>query len=305
MRGRIVLSWIMVVLVGMTVPLSLAALWVRSELLNTERYVATVAPLVDDPAIVEGVSTRAAGALTEALGVGTRIEDALPEVGAVVGPALADAFNGWMEGVVAQVLESDLFARVWMGANRAAHQAFVRVVTGPHEGGAATINEQGTLVLDLNPVFAMVKDRLAQSGFTGLDRLSLDNLSLQYELFTLEAIPGARKAVETLQTLAWVLPVVAILAAVAATMTAGKPRIWIRRVFAAVAIGSLVLWLVLAWVGSSYLADTPAAAAAFETIASLLLTAAKVATAIGVVGWLVALVFLRPRAAEVSGVSPP
>jgi hypothetical protein len=72
-----------------------------------------------------------------------------------------------------------------------------------------------------------------------------------------------------------------------------------------VAIGSLALWLVLAWVGSSYLADTPAAAAAFETIVSLLLTAAKVATAVGVVGWLAALLFLRPRPAEVSEELPP
>jgi hypothetical protein len=213
---------------------------------------------------------------------------------------VADAFNGWVEGVVNEVVSSDQFATVWTGANRAAHQVFVRTVTGPHEGGAVTANEEGTLILDLNQIFAMVQERLAQSGINALAGVSLGGLQLQYELFTLEAIPRARQAVETLQTVAWVLPVVALLAALAAIFTAGNPRRWLRRVFAATAIGSLVLWLVLVWVGSSYLADMPAAAAAYGTIISRLLTAAKVATGVGAIGWLAAFLFLRPRPPAVS-----
>lgn len=279
--------------------MALAALWVRAELLNTDRYVETVAPLVEEPAIVDGISARAADALTEAAGVGTRIEDALPQIGAVVGPALANAFNDWVEGVVARVVSSDQFASIWSGANRAAHQVFVQVVTGPREGAAVTVNEEGTLVLDLDPVFAQVKDRLAQSGITALDGLTLDNLQLQYELFTLEAIPKAREAVSLLQTVAWVLPAIAVLAALGATFAAGNPRKWLRRVFGAVAVGSILLWLALAWVGSSYLADTPGLAAAYETIASRLITGAKIAAGVGVVGWLGAFLFLRQRS-EVS-----
>jgi hypothetical protein len=80
-RWRTIVTTLLIVVACVLAPLGVVAVWARNQVTNTDRYVATVAPLAEDPAIqqaitdqitaqvftyidVKGLTTQAVNALT-------------------------------------------------------------------------------------------------------------------------------------------------------------------------------------------------------------------------------------------------
>ena len=72
-RWRTVLAWILLVSAVVLTPITLTAVWVRNELLDTNRYVETMAPLARDPRIQTAIATR----VTNEIFADQRVQDAL------------------------------------------------------------------------------------------------------------------------------------------------------------------------------------------------------------------------------------
>src|SRR5262245_5983143 len=108
---------------------SVVAGFVRGQLLNTDRYVETVAPLVRDPAVQDAIAARLTDVIVTQLNL-TRLTqqlaDALEQRGAptqldgLVGPAV-NGLTSFIHDQVRTVVASDQFADVWNTANRVAH----------------------------------------------------------------------------------------------------------------------------------------------------------------------------------------
>ena len=63
-------------------PLSVVAVWAKNQVTNTDRYVATVAPLADDPAIQNAVADRVTAEIfsyLDVVGITNQAVDALAE----------------------------------------------------------------------------------------------------------------------------------------------------------------------------------------------------------------------------------
>ena len=87
-KGWTVLSVVLVVLVGVLVPLSVVAVWTKAELLDTDRYVASVAPLATDPKVQEQVIARVSEAVSKSVDM-QKLRADEPPVPALVGPITA------------------------------------------------------------------------------------------------------------------------------------------------------------------------------------------------------------------------
>jgi hypothetical protein len=57
-RWRTILATLLIVVACVLAPLSVVAVWARNQVTNTDRYVATVAPLAGDPAIQRAITDR-------------------------------------------------------------------------------------------------------------------------------------------------------------------------------------------------------------------------------------------------------
>jgi hypothetical protein len=150
---------VMIVLSCLMTVAATVAVWARAEVLDTDRWVATVGPLIDEPAVVDALSTRAAIAIVDGLDLENRIRDALvniqqlpDQIGALAAP-ITDAIEGRIKTRVTQVLETDQAQQLWVEINRVAHTAIVNVLTGNTREGISV--ENGTVTLDLIPVIAL------------------------------------------------------------------------------------------------------------------------------------------------------
>src|SRR5512133_2624783 len=273
--------WRTIVAVCVLAPLAGVAVWARNQVTNTDRYVRTVAPLASDPAIqaamadqittqiftyldVQGLTNQTVDALA-ARGLRPQVADQLR---GFAGP-LASGIQSFARTEVDKIVQSQAFADAWIQANRVAHDALVKTLTG--QGGEAVTVEGDTVNLNLAPFIETVKARLVASGFSLAARIPQVNAS--FVLLDVKNLTQVRSAFDLLNTLGIWLPIIAIVLLGIGVVVAKDHRRALVGAAVGVAVAMVALALSLAVFRTIYLDAIPAqvlphdaAAAASDTI---------------------------------------
>jgi hypothetical protein len=217
-RWRTILAVVLIVVGCVLAPLAGVAVWARNQVTNTDRYVRTVAPLASDPAIQQAIADQITTQIFTYLdvrGLTNQTVDALAERGlrpqvanqlrGFAGP-LASGIQGFVRTEVDKIVQSQAFADAWVQANRVAHQALVKALTG--QGGEAVTVEGDTVTLNLAPFIETVKQQLVAGGFGLAARIPEVNAT--FVLFDVKNLTQARSAFDLLNTLGIWLPIIAI-----------------------------------------------------------------------------------------------
>jgi len=201
-RWRTIVAVVLIVVGCVLAPLAGVAVWARNQVTNTDRYVRTVAPLASDPAIQRAVADQITAQIFTYLdvqGLTNQTVDALAERGlrpraadqlrGLAGP-LASGIQGFVRTEVGKIVQSQAFADAWVQANRVAHQALVKTLTG--QGDGAVTVQGDTVTLNLAPFIETVKARLVEGGFDLAARIPEVNAS--FVLFDVKNLTRARSA---------------------------------------------------------------------------------------------------------------
>jgi hypothetical protein len=298
-RWRTIVATLLIVVACVLAPLSVAAIWTRNQVTNTDRYVTTVAPLADDPAIqaaitdqittqvftyidVQGLTNQAVDALAERGGLSPALADQLRALAVPI----ANGVQSFTRSQVARVVQSDAFADAWVQANRVAHQELVAALTG--EGGGSVTVENDTVSINMAAFIQTVKQRLVDSGFSVAARIP--EVDASFVLFQSEDITRARSGFNLLNTLGVWLPVIAIVLLVLGVYVAKDHRRALIGAGIGIAVSMVVLALGLAVFRSIYLDAVPAtvlphdaAAVLYDTIVRFLRLGLRTVLVLGLV----------------------
>lgn len=107
---------------ALAVPLAVAAHWLDATIRDTDRYVATMAPLARNRVFTDALAVQVTDALYRNLPSGVR------------GSAEAVAARSTVERAVAATMASPAFGPVWDAANREAHRQAMAVLSGSGTG---------------------------------------------------------------------------------------------------------------------------------------------------------------------------
>jgi hypothetical protein len=215
MRG---LRWtgavLILVISSVLVLSSVAARFARSEILNTDRYVETVAPLASDPDVQKAIITRVTDAvmssadlpalmqrLAEASGI-----KAAPQAATLAGPAIANWVQGQVERIVGDLVASPQFAALWTEVNRSAHTQISKLLTG--EDGTVVSTEDTDIVINLGPVVTAAKNALIDRGWAFLSKVP--DVSIPYTVATIHNLPELQRYVKLLDKAGTWLPILAL-----------------------------------------------------------------------------------------------
>ena len=170
-RARRILAPILVVLTVVVFTITVPAAWGSRTVLNTDRYVATVAPLAADPAVQRSIATRVTDQVFTTLNVQTVISDALAGIGeraTVLAAPLTNAIKGFVREQVLQVVQSDVFETFWTEANRFVHTQVLAILRGDEEQVSVV---EGQVLLNLVPLInlALVEIEQVASDLVGGD----------------------------------------------------------------------------------------------------------------------------------------
>lgn len=174
--GRAFASTLLVVLGLVLAPVAVVAAWAERELTDTDRYVETIGPLAEDPAIQSAVQNRLTAVVMERAEVDALVEDALtaiadqglpPRIAVALGSLQEPLTNGiesFVHDAAGRVVQSDAFSTAWVEANRLAHEQMVAVMSG-EDASTLQIGDEGQLTIELSGLIERLKEQLVASGF--------------------------------------------------------------------------------------------------------------------------------------------
>jgi hypothetical protein len=268
-RWRRISSWVLVVLACLLAVVSVVVVFARNQLLNTDAYVSTVAPLATNPAIQTQVATRVSGELVARTDLGQRVKGALPKKAGFLVTPITDGVQSATYSVTLKLVQSPKFEQLWVAANRASHKQLVAVLTGSTQGSVST--KGGKISIDLGQVELTAKKELDAKGITVFDKVPAVK-GLNFVLFQSNDLVRIQRLVNFLNKLAVVLPIVTLLCFAGAIVLARNRRRGLVRATAGLAL-SMALILVLIAVGrNQYIAglhppqSPEASAAVIDTV---------------------------------------
>jgi hypothetical protein len=294
---RTPVSIVLIVLGCILGPVAVLGVWAGNEVSDTGRWVATVEPLIHDPAIQNVLTDQITKQITNQLNLTGTIDQAatqlndrgLTRIGSLLdsfGPQIASSVTGFIRSTVHRVVSSPAVAKIWVQVNTTAHQAVVQVLSGQGNGAINTSN--GQITLNLGPFIAVVKQDLVDHGFALAS--NIPPISPTVALFQADDLGKAQAGYRLITTLKIVLPILAL-----ALLAAG---VWVARgrrralIWAALGLAGsmLVLAIGLLIARSIYLNSVPpsvlpgdAAAAAFDAMVYFIRVGLRVVLAVGLV----------------------
>jgi hypothetical protein len=266
-------------------PLAVFSIWLRDQVIDTNRYVQTVAPLSKNRAIDAAVAAKITSELFAQVDVQALAEQALPPQGKFLAGPLASGLRSFTQQTAERVLASPQFNQLWKAANREAHKQVVALVKG--EAGGIVTSTDGKVLLNLGALTSTVQSQLHDQGVTLFDGLKVNDT---FELVQSKDLAKASKYVQYLEATAVILPL-AVLAAFALAIGLSEHR---RRTLLRGGLGlafSMVVMLALLYAGRTWAVDAAAgkdvphdaAVAFFDTVVRFLRTGLRTGITIGLV----------------------
>ncbi|EFQ84845.1 hypothetical protein HMPREF0063_10186 [Aeromicrobium marinum DSM 15272] len=209
-----VLAWIV------ALPAAVSAVWLEARVADTDRYVATVGPLADDPDVVAALSELSTSTARD-------------QVADLLGPDIADLAGGLVADSVAAVVASPQFRPVWEAANRSAHEQTIAVLQSdaPVEGGADVTLDFGAILAD------------TMTSLGPLPTADLPPLTVSFTVLPASTVDTVRDDYRRLDTLARVLPLVAAGLVVAALVISPLRTRTVRSLAVGGVLGAALVWL--------------------------------------------------------------
>ena len=282
-RWRRALVATLVIVSVVLVPLAGLSVWVRNLVLDTDKYVDTVAPLATNKAVTDQIANRLTTRLFQDVNVEAEAKDALPERAQFLAGPLSTGVETFVREAATRALATEQFATIWKNANRRAHTLVDKALTG--EGKNVSI-KNGKVVLDLSAVIDEVVKRLDERGVTVFDSLAKKQKNLQVELFDASQLEKARSAVHLLDRVRIVLVVLVFVFLGVALILSGNRRRTLIRWGIGLVIAMAVTAALLALGRSAFLnqaENRDAAAAVFDTLVRFLRNGIRVIATLGVI----------------------
>ena len=278
-------------------PIAVVGVWAGNQITDTGRYVATVQPLINDPAIQNVLTDKITNEIISQLNLTGTVDQAAAQLQTrgltristlltTFGPQITSAVTGFVHSTVHTVISSQAMANAWVQVNTVAHQAVVKLLSGQGNGTLTSAN--GQITLNLGPLIAVVKQDLVARGFSLASNIPIVNATVP--LFQAKELGKAQAGYRLVSDLKIVLPILALVLLAAGVFTARGRRRALIVVGLGVAASMVVLAIGLLIARTIYLNSVPssvlpsdAAAAAFDALVHFLRVGLRVVLAVGLV----------------------
>ncbi len=178
-----------VVMLGLSAAIFVVAqlsIWAGRTLISTDKYVETVAPLIEQESIQTAVATKATEEIFSNVDITTIATDALPERAQFLAPAIATQVESFTFSSVKNIIASDKFASVWVDSQTKAHSTLLGVIR-------SNASQDG--VIDLSEVYSGINDSLRDSNLSFLADRKIPDRVGSITLFESDQLRIANKIV--------------------------------------------------------------------------------------------------------------
>jgi hypothetical protein len=235
-RKRKIAVWVLIVLAALIALASSLTVWVKEQVLDTDEWVDASAEMLKDDNIRSALSIALTDALFEGRNVAGSLEERLPDALDPLAAPIAGFIETRAPVAADQLLSSPRVLTLWEEINRRVHTRLVALLE--NEGEAVTVEDNGDVVLDLQPLVERLAERL------GIE-VQLAPDTARYTIMRSDQLAAAQDAVHAVNVLTVFLGLVVLaLLAAAVYLARGFRREALRGVGASLRLVGVILLIV-------------------------------------------------------------
>jgi hypothetical protein len=257
-RTRGVITWVLIVLASLLIPISVLSAWAIRTVTNTDQYVATMAPLARNPVIIDHLARKATNELFQSSTVKDAVASALPAKAKPIVQPILNEVEAYVYGLAVKVLGSQQFGQLWDTLNRHTHDTVVDVLTGKQTSLTSNLGKGGQVVVNVTPILNNIIDQADQRGvilFNPIKPLLAQGNHLGVTVVSKSQVSKFSRLFNTLVTLGWAVPVTALVLGILGIVIAVDRRRALLRMSVGVGLFTLVLLVGLAYGRTTFLND--------------------------------------------------
>lgn len=240
-------AFVAIFVLGMV--LSTTAIWANIRIQDSDSWAETVGPLADDPEIQAFVIEQTSALIEQQI--------AADEDAGALWNFTRSQLNALVRVALNDFVSSPTFSTWWTEANRGAHRILMEVMTERENDLLNTYG--GDLILNLQPAVDWVNGHIEglfpDAGYS----ISLPPESSVIVLYSSDALESTTRIMELVDTLAFVLPIMTIVALAAAIGAAWNRLDAIKHIGLLLAIGMVILLVLLSFVRIWFVSNQDAA----------------------------------------------
>lgn len=226
---RAIAALLVFVIAALLTPIALVGHWGHRTVIDSERYIETVGPLVTQPEVQESLATAITDAVIAQVDttaqVGGLLDSLFPDSqfnDALAAP-IAAGINSLIGELVTRFVQSDAFETVWIKLNTAAQKSLVTLLEGGEEGPVQLVGDE--VVLDISSLLVEIQGFLVENGIDAAANITIPETDRQIVLMSAPALSQIRLIYSfTSPVLQWFPLVIAALFALAIALSRRRAR---------------------------------------------------------------------------------
>ncbi len=308
--ARSIVSLILFALATILVVPALVGHWGHRTVIDADRYIETVGPLIYEPEVQAALAEAATKQVIERVDTENQVDQLLgslfpntPITGQLAGP-IAAGINSLIGELVARFIASEQFAQAWITFNQAAQRGVVLILEGK-DGGPVFLRGED-VILDTSAALTAIQAYLVDNGVTAAGNITIPESDREIVLATTPALAQIRFIYSlTNPVLEWFLLIVALLFGIAVLLARRRARMAVATGIVLLVSGVLLILALDAGQATfeNELVGTPWGPAAeifWTTLLAYLVGGVQAIAALGVVvilaGWFAGTTTLAVRA---------
>lgn len=184
--GRSIASLLLFILATVLLIPALVGHWGHRTVVDAERYIQTVGPLIEQPEVQQALATAVTDAVVAQVDTESQVDTLLgslfPDAGFTdqLAAPIAAGINSLIGELVTKFVASEQFATVWIELNTAAQKGVVLILEGK-DGGVVRLDGDN-LVLDTSVALQAIQQKLVDSGITAAANITIPDSDRQIVL---------------------------------------------------------------------------------------------------------------------------
>jgi hypothetical protein len=250
-RTRGVISWVLIVLASLLIPVSVVSAWAIRTVTNTDQYVATMAPLARNPIIIDHLAEKTTEALFSSHRVQNKVAGLLPDKAKPLVVPITNQVQSYAHNLALKFFESPAFGKLWDELNRHSHEAVVDIMEGKKGPILEKVSKNGgAIVVNVVPALNTIIQQLDQRGVRLFNPVSAiaakGNQTLGITIVTKQQVDKYSGLFNTIVDLGWSVPIVAVALGILSIAVAVRRRKALLRVSLGVSLVTLIFLAALA-----------------------------------------------------------
>lgn len=188
--------------------------WVKNTVLDTDTFVATLEPLIEQPEVQDAIQVEISNQLFENVDVEESLEEVLPEQTKFLAGPLSGQIESFANSQIKNILSSEQAKAVWVATLQTVHATMLAYISDENTDGTISVND----------LYQYASEQLGDSSISFLLNKSLPSAVGEITLAELKWVPEAKTYVNAVDKLPIIFGLVGIVSLALALLLAASRR---------------------------------------------------------------------------------